>query len=310
MSEIFNTFVARAKEFKLYIALGLVALVLAGVLFYLFLPRQEVVNYLVLGFDRFEERDPYYRVYRPDSIFLIAVDYDAQAVKILPVPRDTKMEIAHTGEEDKVNRAYYYGFEYGEGTDYESNHNEGIRYTVDTVAEFVSAPVDYYLEIDMDGFVELVDLLGGITHEVATEINEDLPWGSFHLEPGEQHLDGRELLAYIHYRDIDDPTTDLERKMRQKAVLESAFEQFREEGRISDIPDMYDPISDYVETDIPATQVANLARLGSEISSADIKNYTLEGEYVQVYEDLVFFEVDEASRAAVAREMFGVELDQ
>ncbi len=73
------------------------------------------------------------------------------------------MQIAHRdGGKDKINHAFYYGHDYGDGTDAETRVEEGYRYTIDSISWLLSdIPIHHYVSIDMDGVVEIVDLIGG-----------------------------------------------------------------------------------------------------------------------------------------------------
>ncbi|WP_390628435.1 LCP family glycopolymer transferase [Bacillus litorisediminis] len=66
---------------------------------------------------------------------------------MLSIPRDTRVEIVGRDMEDKINHAYAYG---------------GVAMSMATVENFLDIPIDYYIEINMEGFKEIVDAVGGV----------------------------------------------------------------------------------------------------------------------------------------------------
>lgn len=74
-------------------------------------------------------------------------------MKIVSIPRDSYTEIIGKGKKDKINHAYAFG---------------GINMAVKTVENFLNIPVDHYIEVNMEGFRDIVDAVGGI------EVNNDM----------------------------------------------------------------------------------------------------------------------------------------
>ncbi len=70
---------------------------------------------------------------------------------------------------------------------------------VKTVENFLNVPVDHYIEVNMDGFKDIVDAVGGV------DVNNDLDftYEGIHFEKGNIHLDGRKALHYSRMRKLD-----------------------------------------------------------------------------------------------------------
>jgi LCP family protein required for cell wall assembly len=184
-------------------------------------------NYLIVGSDT---RDPRALIdaglnpgafgdgggQRSDTMLLLRF-VDGKA-KMMSIPRDLYVPIAETGSSSKINSAY--------GRD-----GGGPRRLVLTVQESLGIPINHYMEVDFVSFAGLVDSLGGITIDFPNPAHD----GNTGLEitqPGPNHLDGPQALAYVrsrHYvetidgRNHEDPTADLGRVKRQQQFLKAVF---------------------------------------------------------------------------------------
>ena len=103
---------------------------------------------------------------------------------MVSVPRDTLLESG------KINAAYHKG-------------PENLR---DTVSDLLGVPIDYYVAVDVDGFVALVDELGGIEFDVPVRMSFDDPTQDLHIhyQPGLQHLTGEDVLKVARCRNNSD----------------------------------------------------------------------------------------------------------
>jgi LCP family protein required for cell wall assembly len=152
---------------------------------------------------------------RTDSIMVVRVVPAERRVQVVSIPRDVWVPIAGAGREGRINEAL------GEG---------GPATLVGTVEAALDIPIDRYLQVDFDGFRELVDAAGGVRLDV-THPMRDATTG-LDLTPGCQTFDGRDALALVRSRHVewesggrwyDDPYSDFGRNVRQhtfgRAVL-------------------------------------------------------------------------------------------
>ena len=96
------------------------------------------------------------------------------------------------------------------------------------LARFIGQPVQYYARVDFNGFVKLIDLIGGVDVVVKKPIlDEKYPTDDYHtmvfsLDAGTQHLDGETALKYVRTRNIDD---DYGRAGRQQQVIRAVADK-------------------------------------------------------------------------------------
>ena len=123
-----------------------------------------------------------------DTMIVCTYDTVAQTVGMVSIPRDTLVESG------KLNAVY----------------QQGIEVLRDTIYDMLGIPIDFYVGVNMDGFKELVDELGGIEFNVPVHMAYDDPTKDLHIhyEPGLQHLDGQDVLNVARCRkNSDGPCT-------------------------------------------------------------------------------------------------------
>lgn len=148
---------------------------------------------------------------RGDALHLIGVNPGTGDATILNIPRDTVVAIPGRGR-DRINLA---------------NARGGPRLSAQTVGTLVGVDVAYAVETNFDGFIGMVDELGGLVVDVP-EPMYDRASGA-HFDPGPQRLGGHDALAYARNRH-QFPTGDLRRTENQGYLLVSALAQLRAEG--------------------------------------------------------------------------------
>src|SRR5699024_12378660 len=85
---------------------------------------------------------------RADVIMVVSINPDKEEILTFNIPRDTKTEISGKNSYDKINHAYSYG---------------GTKTTKETVEDFIDSEIDDVDQINMQGFRDLVDAIGGVT---------------------------------------------------------------------------------------------------------------------------------------------------
>ena len=169
------------------------------------------INILLLGTDdRPDENGPP----RTDTIILLTLDPQSNTAGMLSLPSDLWVPIPGFDFNAKINTAYGLGERRTEGS--------GAQLVMDTVSQLIGRPVDYYVRINFQGFVQAVDLIGGIDVMVPETIHdEEYPTAdygveTFHLDAGQHHLDGETALKFARTRHSD---TDYGRARRQQDVI-------------------------------------------------------------------------------------------
>ncbi|OZS79546.1 LytR family transcriptional regulator, partial [Tetzosporium hominis] len=83
---------------------------------------------------------------RPDSMIVLTVNPETKTSTMVSIPRDTRVFMRSKNTNIKMNSAYTY---------------EGIEGTVQTVEHFLNIPINYYIKVNMEGFKDIVDAIGG-----------------------------------------------------------------------------------------------------------------------------------------------------
>ena len=162
--------------------------------------KKEPFSALILGVD---ERDG--DVGRSDTMIVLTVNPNLQTTKMLSIPRDTYTELVGKGIKDKINHVYSYG---------------GVTMSIKTVENLLAIPIDYVAKVNMESFVDIIDIVGGIT----VENNLDFNYEGEHFPMGELELDGEKSLKYVRMR-YDDPSGDFGRQNRQKQVIQGVLKE-------------------------------------------------------------------------------------
>jgi LCP family protein required for cell wall assembly len=191
-------------------------------------------NYLIVGSDNGEEldadnlaaagRETQDGNYLADTIMLVRVDPATGTAYLLSIPRDLDIEIAGTGEHQKVNSAF----------NLEDPVDRATR-LIQTLQEGLDIGIQHYVEVDLAGFTEIVDTIGGVD-VCFDQPTRDRKTGLFVASPGVHRLDGSTALAYVRSRSMEeqdesgdwvtvDPRADLDRIVRQQGFLKAAVEQ-------------------------------------------------------------------------------------
>ncbi|WP_141520961.1 LCP family protein, partial [Bacillus pseudomycoides] len=155
-------------------------------------PLKDNISVLIMGVDGSDIRKGQYgEAVRTDALLLATINKDDKSVKLVSIPRDSRVYIPSKKKLDKITHAHVFG---------------GVESTRDTVERFLNVPVDYYVKFNFDSFVKIVDSLGGIDVDVPvafTEQDSKDQAGMIHLEKGYQHLNGEQALALARTRKID-----------------------------------------------------------------------------------------------------------
>ncbi|ADI00565.1 LCP family glycopolymer transferase [Salisediminibacterium selenitireducens] len=198
------------------------------------LDELEPVSFLLLGTDS-EESDS---SGRSDTIIVVTVNPIDESLKMLSIPRDTLVDIPGRDEPDKINHAFAFG---------------GSELAMDTVEQFLDIPVDYVIRVNMDGFVEMVDAVGGITVYNERTFDQD----GFEFPEGEVSLDGERALAFTRMRQ-NDPEGDLGRNRRQQQVVMGIIDEGASISSVTRIEDILEGLGNNIRTNLNFDDMATL----------------------------------------------------
>lgn len=204
-------------------------------------PHLEPFSVLLLGIDERENDSG-----RTDTMIVVTVNPDLGTIKMLSIPRDSRVEIVGNNTVEKINHAYARG---------------GIAMTIDTVEEVLSIPIDYYVAINMEGFLSIIDVLGGV--EVDNDM--DLSIGSYNFPKGKIKLNGEEALIFSRIR-YEDPRGDFGRQLRQKQLIEAVLNKASNPKILLKLDDIFDILGDNVKMNFTGSQIINLQKLYSKLN--------------------------------------------
>jgi len=250
-------------------------------------------NILLLGGDAGADRDGL----RPDSITVASIDAETGAAVLIGLPRN--MEGTPFSEGSPLAEKYPDG--YGiDGcdvdvcllnsiyTEVELNTPElypdavangstpGIEAMRDAVEGITGLSIQYYALIDMQGFSDLIDSLGGVTINVqnAVPIHADAEFTivAEWIEPGVQVMDGYHALWYARSRH---DTTDYDRMARQRELQQAVVEQFTPANVLTKFQAIASASSKVVTTDIPQGSLPYFVALASKTRTLAIGDLEL-----------------------------------
>lgn len=242
--------------------------------------NNKTLNILLMGYDSNEARVELDRDYRADTLMVGAINLETGKIDIISIPRDTLVPIYNRGGgKDKVNSAYSYGYYYGgaPSNDQEARHQMGIKYQIETVSIALKGiPIHYYVAVDMDAVVEIVDIMGGVWYDIDHTVYHNS--GRVIAEPGYQKLSGKKFLEFIRSRQYRDG--DLQRVRNQQEVLIAAFDQFKKANKLINAPQVMMSVRNNVETNLSVEQIMSLAWFGTQkVDTKNISNHTLQTSF-------------------------------
>lgn len=200
---------------------------------------------------------------RADTIMVATFNPDTKSMKLLSIPRDTKVYIPSKGRKDKINASF----------------NKGKDSTIETVENFLEIPIDYYATINFEGFKSVIDEIGGVDVDVPFdfwEYTDTFPREKIYFEKGPAHLNGEEALAYARMRKRD-PNGDFGRNDRQKEIVKAAFDAMLKPKNLMKVDEISDHVGKNMETNLKATDGLSFITKFKSLSSDSIQTLKIEG---------------------------------
>lgn len=220
----------------------------------------EPQNILILGSDKRAGAEFAEDKGRSDTAMLLRLDPEKNAIAVMSIPRDLKVEIPEHGT-GKFNEAYFYG---------------GPSLTLRTVRELTGLPINHVVNIDFLGFAQAVYAIGCVYTDVDRRYyhsNEGVPpseqYAEIDVKPGYQLLCGKKALQYVRYRHTD---TDLVRSARQQDFLSAARQRISVKDLVVDREEMLEIFTRYTSSDIEdGSTLIELLKLFLSVRNASIK---------------------------------------
>jgi polyisoprenyl-teichoic acid--peptidoglycan teichoic acid transferase len=240
-------------------------------------PKFDNITVLFAGLDESKKRGT--PALRTDALMLATFNQEQKSVKLLSIPRDTYVYIPNKGREDKINHAY------GKG---------GISSTIETVEELLDIPVDYYVKMNFEAFIDVVEALGGIDVNVTKAIDEMDSKDRHHaikLQPGFQSLNGEEALAYARTRKID---SDIERGKRQQEVIKAIIDKASSAKAITKYGNVIEAVGENMETDLSFSEMKSFIDYAAAGNKLNVESLALEGSSMRI-SGIYYYRLDQTS---------------
>ena len=222
------------------------------------------INVLLLGIDDGDSEASNSEPKRTDAMIIASFDPEAHKISTISLPRDTMVILPGHTEYEKINAAYTYG---------------GVAMAKQTVANLLRIPIHYYALANWQGFIEIINLIGGVDLYVDKDMHYEDPWANLKIDikHGYQHLDGEKSGQYVRFR--SDELGDIGRVQRQQKFLKALGLQMFSVENITKIPKLLATAKEYVETDMDTVTMLKAARSFNILSDNNIRSGMLYGDF-------------------------------
>ncbi|WP_172256642.1 LCP family protein [Saccharibacillus deserti] len=202
----------------------------------------EPVNILLMGVDArgVDEGE----IPRSDSMIVASIDPVDKTINLFSIMRDTYTDIPNHGKQ-RINAAI----------------THGPNTAMQTVSDLLGIPIQYYVYTDFQGFIKLVDAVGGVDFYVEKDMHyvsaADQHLYDIDLKEGQQHLDGTTALQYVRFR--HDQLSDFSRTGRQREFLQAIADKLKTSTSIMNLPNILEQVSPYIDTNLSVGDMWKLA---------------------------------------------------
>lgn len=217
---------------------------------------------------------------RSDATVLVHLAGDRSRIDLVSIPRDLQVDIPTCtlfdgtevpGGHGSFNAAFSNGARQG-------NTAEAAACTINTVHQLTGVPIDHWVVVDFEGFIAMVDALGGIPIDVPERLVSAS--ANLDLEAGPQTLTGAQALGYARLRtaEVGDVSgSDLQRITRQQQLLEATMATALSKNLLTDVDELTSFIragADSITTDHELGQLSTAISLASSFARVPLDNLT------------------------------------
>ena len=222
---------------------------------------------------------------RPDSMTVASIDEETGKTVLVGLPRN--MENFTFAPGSVMDEQFPDGFDCdgcylngvstwaGDNTElFPGSKNPGVDATKMAIEGITGLKINYWAMVNLQGFKDLVDAVGGVT----LTVRDRIPVGGLgsdvtgYLEPGRRKLDGHDTLWFARAREGSD---DYSRMARQKCVMNALVTQVSPQEAVSNFGDIAAATSGMIETDLPRGELASFAQLAIKAKSQKIATVSL-----------------------------------
>ncbi|UVI32171.1 LCP family protein [Paenibacillus spongiae] len=259
------------------------------------------VGILLLGVDSREETS----TLNTDVMMVATLNPKTKKVTVVSIPRDTKIEL--DGYKSRKANSYYAKFRYNaihdEKMDVKAAEKQAKQDLRKMMSKYFGIDISYTATINFNGFVDVVDALGGVEVDVDMDMRyvDKADGTDINLTKGRQKLDGDQALDFVRYRKSNDNTnmsSDFDRNKRQHEVIGAITDKMKSFTGVTKLAGVIGAVGSNMRMDMPSSEVENLLKTYFKIDRSDIAFVPLEGTwrspYVRVSDESL-----QAARAAL-----------
>lgn len=205
---------------------------------------------------------------RTDAIMLLVVPKDHNAATLVSIPRDTLVPLDSYGTEERINAVY---------------RGISLQGTINAVTFLTGVEADKWVSLDFNGFVQIMDRLGGVDIEVEDYMTiwDDLNGRWVYIEKGPQHLDGHMALLYVRFR--GDQMGDISRNSRQLRFIKALAGKAVEWNTVGEIGGIISDLQENVKTDMSYNEVLALGMRLLKIGTSRLDGFSIPGVFEGPY---------------------------
>ncbi len=261
----------------------------------------EIVNFLVMGRDK--------DAWNTDVMMIVNFNMREGSLSVLQIPRDTYTEMdgmhgrLNTMMKIKRNAAYY--------EDKSLSQSEllraGMQGTVEALERSLCIQIDGYAIVNLEGFRNIIDVIGGVYMNVPYEMHYDDPDQDLyiHLSKGPQRLDGKEAEMFVRFRS-GFIQGDIGRVNAQKIFLTALFKQLKTNLTLTTVPQLAEQVIKYVTTDVPLADVIIYAKELLGVDMGNVSMMTLPGTDCRASSGAWYYIMNRADTLDVINNYFNV----
>ena len=194
---------------------------------------------------------------RTDTIMLMKANVKDGTIKLLSIPRDSRVLVRNTY--DKVNHAHAFG---------------GIELTLQSLRNFLGLDIDYYAQVNYQALVNIVDAIGGVDYEVPEGV-EIKKW-TLDIKPGMNHFDGTDTMWYLRTRHIYN-NGDIGRVEAQQDFIKAMVDQAVLKSKQMNLMTVISSYIKYVKTNLPMPIIMDLVKNINNFSSDKMETFIVPG---------------------------------
>jgi LCP family protein required for cell wall assembly len=224
-------------------------------------PKFDNVSILLMGIDDSQTRH-FGTGTRTDALMVMTLNKKDNSVKLLSIPRDSYVTLPGRSKKTKINEANAYG---------------GTKLAIETVQNLLDIPIDYYVKMNFNAFLDVVDALGGIDVNVPYKLVEQDSkdrQGAIRLQPGMQHLNAEQALALARTRHYD---SDIQRGIRQQEILKAIITKTASVNAIAKEGNVIDAVGKNMETNFTFAEMKSLISYATSGKKLDFTTLHLDG---------------------------------